>query len=536
MDCDLIKNLQNINLYNHRVSGFEIVETHISWILLTGEYAYKIKKPVDFEFVNFTSLEKRCYYCYEELRLNRRLAPNLYLDVCAITGSVEQPVIGGTGPAIEYMVKMKQFEQRNLLSNLVKQKEISYQQIDSLATTVAVFHQQIESAGRELTYGNPEQIYRWVEQNFQQIRPFLQTNMQLEQLHRLQEWTLERYSNLEEMLDLRKRRAFIRECHGDLHLGNIALIDGELVVFDGIEFNNELRWIDVMSEIAFLMMDLSDKDEPAMANSFLDQYLTVTGDYDGLSILPFYLVYRALVRAKIDLLTSSGESITQHHTHSVTGDYQSYVDLALNYTRPPPAALYITHGLAGSGKSTLARTFAQELGAVRIRSDVERKRMFGLAAGQRTDAGLGTGIYSADATRATYTKLSRLGEKVLKAGYSVIIDAGFLQQWQRHIFQRLAQQLNVRFVIINLQAPLEVLRKRVRDRWHKRKDPSEASLEVLESQIINHQPLTAGELDHSIAVESTGKDYSTIVNKIIAIKPAQFMSNKPRHPNYHKEF
>lgn len=508
----LIHSLQNRSLFDHSVSEFEILETHISWILLTGEYAYKIKKPVNFEFVDFSSLEKRCFCCYEELRLNRRLAADLYIDVCPITGSEEAPSIGGPGPVIEYMVKMRQFDQRNLLSNLIRQKAIADHHIHSLAGRVAEFHQRIEFAGSESGYGTPEQIYRWVEQNFEQIRPLLPSRSQLD---RLQSWTEHRFSRIEDLFWQRKHGAHIRECHGDLHLGNIALIDDELTIFDGIEFNPELRWIDSISEIAFLLMDLYDKNQLPMANLFLDRYLAVTGDYDGLGVLPFYLVYRALVRAKISLL-SAGQTVTQHPTHSVSADYQGYLDLAMRFTRRKPAVLYITHGLAGSGKSTLAGKMARQHGVIRIRSDVERKRIFGLSAAQRTGSGPQSGIYCADATRYTYNHLNKHAEKVLKAGYSVVIDAGFLQQWQRRMFQKLARELDVEFAILDLRAPVQELRQRITDRWEKNNDPSEATLEILELQLSKQQPLTLEELACSITIEPSTQDMPDIMEKINA--------------------
>lgn len=510
----LLRSLQNEALYGHRVDNFKLLETHISWILLTGRYAYKIKKPVNFEFVDFSTLSKRRYYCYEELRLNRRLAPLLYLDVCAVTGSHDRPAIDGTGPAIEYMVKMKQFRQQDLLVELVERNKIDHQQIQSLAGTIASFHQEIESAGPDSIYGNPGQILRWVEQNFSQITALLQSKSERDQLNRLHDWTLDHYSKHTAFFQKRKQQAFIRECHGDLHLGNIVRIDGDLVVFDGIEFNEELRWIDVISEIAFLMMDLSDKHEPTMANRFLDQYLTITGDYDGLSILTFYLVYRALVRAKVDLLKSAQNSKLQHHGHAATGDYQSYIDLASAYIKPQPAVLFITHGLAGSGKSTLAGSVAQELGVVRIRSDVERKRMFGFTAKDRTKSSPGSGIYTKDATHKTYTKLSGLCEKVLRAGYPVIIDAGFLKHWQRLMFLRLAQTLGVKFVILDLDVPDEELRKRVEQRWMTNQDPSEADLQILDLQLKNHQPLSADEQACTLAVDSLTQALAGIKNVI----------------------
>ena len=279
-------------------------------------------------------------------------------------------------------------------------------------------------------------------------------------------------------------------------------------------------------------MDLYDKNEVPLANMFLDQYLMVTGDYDGLAMLPFYLVYRAVVRAKINLITSSPGTDTQHHTHSVTGDYQSYINLALDCTHRQPAVLYITHGLAGSGKSTLAKTISHQLGVVRIRSDVERKRLFCLPAIQRTGSGPESGIYTADVTRNTYEKLCMLGESVLKAGYSVIIDAGFLQQWQRCMFQQLARKLSVQFTILDLQVPIEELRRRVTDRWEKQKDPSEATIEILELQLNKHQPLTSAERCHRIVVESSSENLLEMIHKINAGRRRQLFSEHHSQLNH----
>src|SRR6266516_4567782 len=264
-----------------------VLETHISYVLLTGRYAYKLKKAVDFGFLDFTTLAARRHFCEEELRLNRRLAPALYLDVVPITGSVDAPIVGGDGIAIEYAVKMGEFPQDALASGLLTRGELVPADIDALAAMVAAFHGAIEVAAAGAGFGAPEGILQRAQDNCSALLPLLDDPA--ERAHAARRGAFLR----------RVEEGFVRECHGDLHLGNIARIDGELTIFDCIEFNPALRWIDVMSEVAFTVMDLEDRGRADLSHRFLNAYLERTGDYSGLAVLRFYLVYRALVRAKI---------------------------------------------------------------------------------------------------------------------------------------------------------------------------------------------------------------------------------------------
>ena len=277
----------------------EVVETHISWVLLAGDYAYKIKKAVNLGFLDFSTLEKRRFYCAEELRLNRRLAPDLYLEVVPIAGSADHPVLNGPGPAIEYAVKMRRFPQACLLDQVLLRGELTPETIDAIARRIADFHGRTAIADNESPFGTPERAHLPVAENFAQIRPRLRDNEDLIRLDELERWSEREYQARFNALAARKARGLIRECHGDLHLGNMALLDGEAVPFDCIEFSDNLRWIDVISEAAFLAMDLQDRGRPDLARRFLNAYLEQTGDYEGLEVLRYYLVYRAMVRAKV---------------------------------------------------------------------------------------------------------------------------------------------------------------------------------------------------------------------------------------------
>ncbi|MCP4128256.1 MAG: phosphotransferase, partial [Gammaproteobacteria bacterium] len=231
--------------------------------------------------------------CEQELRLNRRLAPDLYLDVITVTGSIAQPAIAGAGPVLEYAVKMRRFPSGGLLSQQVEQ--LSPELVDRLAIQVSAFHAGIALSDPDDLYGSPESVYAPMQENFRLIRELEHEPLVTDQLDRLQQWMERAYADLQGTIAARKAEGFVRECHGDMHLGNITLIDDEPVIFDGIEFNRNLRWIDTISEIAFLVMDLEQRGRPELAQRFLNSYLERCGDYDGLELLNLYKSYRALV-------------------------------------------------------------------------------------------------------------------------------------------------------------------------------------------------------------------------------------------------
>ncbi|MEX2523825.1 MAG: AAA family ATPase [Gammaproteobacteria bacterium] len=511
----LIQALQNEDLYDHPVSGFEVVETHISWIILAGEYAYKIKKPVNFGFLDFSSLELRHKYCLEEVRLNRRYSPDLYLGVVAIHGTAVSPSFQDSGEAIEYAVKMKRFPGDQLLSRLSERDELTNRHIDAMAKAIAEFHETAGQCDGEDPFGAPSTVYRWAKENFEEIRPLLEDDDTLELLDRLESWTDEQFTIKREFFEARKGGGFVRECHGDLHLGNMFAEDDRIRLFDCIEFNEELRRIDVICEAAFVFMDLCDRGREEFAWRFLNHYLQQTGDYAGLHVLPWYVVYRALVRAKVILLRLSQGHLTDAEREEIKRQCRGYMELAQRSTDRPSQLLVITRGLSGSGKSWLAEPLAGMLAAVHIRSDIERKRIHGYAMEAKTDSELQKGIYSKHADRSTYCHMALVSADCIDAGYSVIVDATFLKQWQRDHFRTLAEDLDTGFVIIDLQVPVELLRERVEQRQRSGEDVSEADTAVLDNQLSQQEALTEEERRHALEINAAGEpDWQAIVKAL----------------------
>ncbi len=486
--ADLIESLRNPEVWPHPADRVEVVETHISYVLLAGDFAYKIKKPVDLGFLNFSSLEQRQYYCEKELSLNRRLAPDLYLDVDAITGDSKHPEIGGNGPILEYAVRMRRFPANGLLSQQVE--NLTPDLIDRLASRVAAFHSTIDRTSATDPAGSPEQVYHPMQENFDMIRLLEHEPVVSAQLDGLERWAQQAHADLTGTMAVRKAEGFIRECHGDMHLGNITLIDDEAVIFDGIEFSHELRWIDVMSEISFLAMDLEKRGRPELAQRFLNSYLELTGDYAGLELLLFYKTYRALVRAKVAAIRLSQDDVTGEERPELERELHEYIDLADGYTKAGQPAVIITHGVSGSGKTFSSKLLAMSLPAMHIRSDVERKRLSGLGPKDASGSEPLGGMYSEDVTRKTYQRLLDLAEDMIAFGFVVIVDATFLRLEQRELFAAMAEHMLVPFVILDMRYTEQVLHARVRDRVEHGDGVSEADEEILDLQLGLHDTLT----------------------------------------------
>ena len=476
-----------------RALGLPVIETHISFVLLGGTSAYKIKKAVNLDFLDFTTLAARRFYCAEELRLNKRLAPSVYLDVVPITGSIDAPVLGGQGAPIEYAVKMRQFDQEGLLSRVLARGELKPDLVDDIAAAVAAFHARTARAEADAPFGRAASILRPVRQNFVQMLEAVRDDDDRAHLERLLAWTEAEAARLGPTFERRNRDGFVRECHGDLHLGNIALVDGRATLFDCIEFSPSMRWIDVMSDVAFLIMDLRDHCRPDLAARFLNGYLESSGDYEGLAVVRFYVIYRALVRAKIACLRLA-QTAAEAERARLIDEYRTYLALAIAQTRPAHRGIFITHGVTGSGKTTRAQAIVEASGAVRIRSDVERKRMVGVDSRARTASPVGAGAYSDELTRRTYDRLASLAREIVASGFAVVVDAAFLRRWQRDLLRRVASDLHVPFAIADCTAPERVLRDRVGQRLATGRDASEATIEVLEHQLATAEPLASDEL------------------------------------------
>lgn len=494
----LVTALQDPACFDHPVARFETVETHISIVLLTGDYAYKFKKPVDLGFVDFTSLDRRRYYCEEEIRLNRRLAPAIYLDVVGIGSDSKAPRLHAD-PAIEYCVKMRQFPHTAELEQALAAGRIDQADFAGLARTVADFHERAAIADDSKPYGTAGQVRQQCLDNFTAMGDDLPNDALKEDLRELQHWTESELERTEALITDRHAGERVRECHGDMHVTNMIWLDGRIQVFDCIEFNEELRWIDVMNEIAFLLMDLDMRKRPDLAHVFLNAYLETGGDYAGLGLLQLFRVYRSLVRAKIAYLR-----LRQGDTNeAVRTRLEAHISLARQYIEPEQSTpLIITHGLSGSGKTTITDRLIPLTGAVRVRSDIERKRLVGMTAVESSHSGIGQGLYDPSHTERTYEHLADCARLIIKAGLPAIVDAAFLQSDQRLRFQNLAGSLGVPFRILDCRAPEAVLRQRISERSRRGGDASEADLQVLERQLSKTEDLTGQEKPFGVILDS----------------------------------
>lgn len=504
----LIDALTDPGAWGHPVDRVEVIETHISWVLLAGAYAYKIKKPVVLPFVDFGTLAARRRYCEDELRLNRRLASRIYLDVVPITGSVESPVVDGSGTVLEYAVKMRRFDQNALFDRLLAAGVLRPELIDRLAERIAAFHAQT-LATTDPKFGTPDKVLQPALDNFADMLPHADSERRAT-LETLAAWTRQTFARLEPVFAVRHRDGRVRECHGDLHLRNIALIDGRPVPFDCIEFSAEFRWIDVINEAAFLVMDLMDHGRPDLGYRFLDGYLATTGDYAGVTVLRFYLVYRALVRAKVHDLRARQAHADPREVARLQAAADHYLALASDIAQAEKPVLILMHGFSGAGKSRVAAALVEAFGAIRLRSDVERKRLFDLSGTARSHSQVNAGIYGRQASTQTYTRLAELAETILAAGYPAILDAAFLACWQREPMHELASKLGAPLWIVDCTADRDTLRERVIARAAHGGDPSEATLEVLERQMATHEPLTAMEQEHLVRCRMEGAEADSV--------------------------
>jgi aminoglycoside phosphotransferase family enzyme/predicted kinase len=496
--------LCNPACYGAGVDEVRLVETHVSWVFLTGQHAYKVKKPVKLPFVDFSTLRLREHYCREELRINRRLAPELYLAVVPIGGTSQAPLVGRK-PAFEYAVKMREFPDGARLDRKVAANEVPRAAAAEFGARLAKFHGSL-SPVRGVSAAD---VVRTAQRNVAELGDYLGREQRRE-LTRLRDWTAAQCARLEPIFKQRAAAGAHRECHGDLHLQNLLWRDGKIMAFDALEFDRKLRDIDVVSEIAFLAMDLHAQGRAALAHEFMNRYLEVGGDYAGIDVLRFYLVYRALVRAKVAAIKRAQAASDEH-------DRDRYLATALALAAPPRPALVITHGLSGSGKTFVTDELIGRLPALRARSDVERKRLLGLDAAARTGSGVGSGIYTAAAGRHTYAALAGIADRLLRDGHHAVIDAAFLRRAERLEFRQVAAANAAGFAILNCTAPVPELRRRVAARAQRARDASEADVTVLEQQLRSHDPLDAPERRSAVTVDTSRPiDFATLAARLRA--------------------
>jgi aminoglycoside phosphotransferase family enzyme/predicted kinase len=503
MDERQIQSLLQIAAYPDPADDIRLIQTHVSWIFLAGEFAYKIKKPVNFGFLDFSTLDLRRFYCQEELRLNRRLCPAAYLAVVEVHDAGDGAAFHGNGAVIDYAVKMLRLPEERMADRLLAEDRLSADDVKKIAATVAVFHQKALTGGEIDRFGSLETIRRNWDENFQQAEEFSGITITRQDLDIIQKWAEQFMATNGELFCRRVAGGFIRECDGDLHLENICLT-GKVCIFDCIEFNSRFRYSDTAADIAFLTMDLEFHGRRDLARIFLEEYLVASGDPGVCELIDFYAVYRAFVRGKVESFRLKDSGIPLAGKEAAKEKAARYFRLARGYVlrgRLTPSLVVIS-GLSGSGKTSIAAALARELGLELLSSDRIRKELAGIPLRQHCHDQYGSGLYSKTASEATYLALLHRADQALAAGNGVIIDATCQKRAVREELRELATRHGVQQYLFVAHAPEEVIRMRLTERERQGTDISDGRWEIYLRQREEFEPIVAGE-EGAVALESS---------------------------------
>ncbi len=491
------------SFYPHAPAQVEMIQTHISFIFLAGDYVYKVKKAVNFGFLDFTSLDQRKCYCQEELRLNRRLAPDTYLEVLTINED-EQGLLSlaGKGETVEYALKMRRLPAQGMLKVLLK-GGLDPEVMDRLAEKIVAFHQKAATGGEIDQTGCLATVRQNHEENFQQTEAYIDVTIPRCQFEFIRDYCRAFMTKNEELFTERVRQQRIRECHGDLHLEHICLLP-EITIFDCIEFNERFRNTDVAAEVAFLAMDLDFNGYPELAERFVRSYCNYSGDQQIITLLNFYKAYYAYVRGKVVSFKLDDPAIGRAEREAAKTTARKYFDLAFNYAaRPLKPLLIVMSGLMGTGKSVLARTLAARLGAPALQSDTLRKEMFDLDRTTRRPDPYGQGIYTNSATENTYRELFRQAGGCLQEGKSVIIDASFKKKDYRRRARDLAGKMEADFLVIECVSSEDTIRERLERRSRDTQEPSDGRWELFAAQTREFEEIDELTPDSHLRVDTS---------------------------------
>ncbi len=476
--------------YPHPVERVELIQTHISYVLLAGEYVYKVKKPVDMGFLDYTTLEKRKFYCEEEVRLNRRLCPDAYLGVVAVTVKSDTVSLDGTGEVVDYAVKMKRLPQERMMERLLEQDAITSDMLERLTGKLVAFHAQAETNDYIQSFGKPDAVAANWRENFDQSEPYVGRTISRDQFEKIRSYVNCFLAQDTWLLDNRVKDGRIRDCHGDLRTNAVCFKDG-ICVFDCVEFNERFRYADTASDLAFLAMDVDFRGHPVLSDEMVGLYLAQSLDTTLPLVLHFYKCYRAFVRGKVDGFQLDQPEIPVEQKEAAAEGARRYFALAEEYAshsvRP---ALIAMVGVTGSGKSYLAHALASRLGAVVISSDVTRKKLAGLDPRRSQAEPIDSGIYSPEMTELTYAEMLLQAAPFLSWGRPVILDASYLARKTREQARDFAERAGVRFLAVEC-VPTEAL---VRERLQRRRSavwsPSDGRWEVYQAQLKRTEPLS----------------------------------------------
>ena len=461
---EIFQAMKRPQFYPHPVTCVEQRETHISKVFLTGDYVYKIKKPVDLEFLDYTTLGKRKYFCHQETALNRRLSRNIYLGVVAITLKEGRYSLEGSGEVVEYAVKMRQLTEENSMLSMLRQGNINKKDIDQLAQTLTKFYGQASTNKTINPFGSLKTIQANCEENFEQTAQFAGNILDERIFQIVRAATRSFLHRRKTLFEHRVDAGKICDCHGDLRSGHIYFAGG-IQIIDCIEFNDRFRYSDTTSDLAFLLMDLDYEGFPKTAQHLINSYVRYADDPDVFVLIDFYKCYRAFVRAKVNCFRLGEKALGEWEQSRLRRETDRYLNFAYQYailfTRP---TIWVVCGMVASGKSTLSKELSKTLGIKILRSDLIRIELFGLQPGESVNVSFGEGIYSKGSRSLTYGKLLMLAQEEIEKGASVILDATFGSKHHRGEALRLARDMDANVIFIECVSPASVLKDRLKKR------------------------------------------------------------------------
>ncbi len=475
MNDNLIDPLLQPSAYPESTASVTLLQTHISYLFLTDTHVYKIKKAVNFGFLDFTTLESRYFYCKEELRLNSRLSPDIYLDVVPLrVNSAGVCSFRDPGEVVEYAVKMVRLPDERMMAKLLEQGLVSALDIQKIARIVARFHENADRSQAIDQFGSILMIRSNWDENLDQVRAYIDKTISAKSLEQIESWVMQQLSNNEINFSNRISEGYIRECDGDLHSENICL-DDKVHIFDCIEFNEKFRYSDTAADVAFLAMDLENHGRRDLARFFVAEYIDSSGDRTLDQVLPLYLVNRAFIRGKVESFRLDDPQFSPKEKGAASLRARRFFNLARGYTfrEKLPLSLIITCGTTGCGKSLLASELAFLLGISHLSSDLERKRLAGVSPFER-----GQDIYTRKWNEMTYSHLSDLAMERVERGESVLVDGTFCRKVDRDKFASLAKKAGARFVILRLNCPSGTTRNRLKERKRDLTSVSDGNWEV----------------------------------------------------------
>jgi len=508
----MLETLKTPSFFDNDVESVNVLQTHISFVALTGRYAYKVKKPVNFGFLDFSTLEKRKYYCEEEIRLNRRLCPDIYLDVVPITLEDNKMVLGGSGQVVDYAVKMKEFPQKQIMTKLLQQGKVNEGTIDSICNILVDFYISGESTENIKQYGSIESVRKNTDENFEQTESVVDITIPKETYDYIQGATDMLYRKRGDVFNRRIKEGHIRDCHGDLHSGNIVVSD-KIYIFDCIEFNKRFRYCDVASDIGFLAMDLDFLNHPYLSSYLIKRYVEKSGDKSIFDVLNFYKCYRAYVRGKVIGFKLDDPNIDEKEKQEIVETAKKYFDLSHYYAslfsldlQINKPLLFIVSGLTGTGKSTVSLKLAIDYYAHRINTDTIRKELAGIDKFEKHLDAINTGLYSPEKIDYTYEKVMEKAASLLKKGENVVLDATFQKEKYRNMARKIAKENNALFIPIQCTCPDDVAKKWLEERL-KKKTVSDGRWEVYLSQKKTFEPFTSEEIH--IEIDTSKESYES---------------------------